>query len=122
MIPSVEIVLPVLYEYLTYLLFIILFIGKLIEADLFDAVTGKEEPETTLPTGYEWWCFEGAILNHDFFYVLYKNNEAIRCGVENRELDVRYYGLYSNKEQAIRSFGGIYYQIYNLSELPMWAR
>ena len=89
-----------------------------------DKEDSKEEPETTLPAGYEWWCFEGAILNYDYFYVLYKNNEAIRCGVENRELDVRDYGLYSNKEQAIyiHSFSRNYYQINNLSELPTWAR
>lgn len=91
------------------------------ETDGNDIPSEDNESEITLPSGYEWWCFEGAILNYDYFYVLYQNSEAIRCGVETMELDVKYYGLYKNKEQAIQSFAGNYYQIKNMSKLPSWA-
>lgn len=76
---------------------------------------------TILPSGYEWWCFEGALLNEDYFYVLYNNTELIRCGIQSKELDIAYYSLWKNKTQAIQSFTGNKYKITDLTKLPAWA-
>ncbi len=77
------------------------------------------EPEITLPSGYEWWCFEKAVTNYNYYYVLYNNNEAVRCGVETHEMEVN--ELYKDKNLAIEYFNGNKYQITDLTKLPAWA-
>lgn len=84
-----------------------------------DIPSEDNKPELTLPSGYEWWCFEDAVKNYNYYYVLYYNNEAIRCGVETYEMEVN--ELYKDKTLAINNFMGNKYQITDLTKLPSWA-
>ena len=84
--------------------------------------SGGSNTETTLPTGYEWWCFEEAFIGYKYFYVLYYNDEAIRCGVETKEIDVNdYYFLYGDKNYATNNYLGTFYKVTDLTKLPAWA-
>ena len=84
--------------------------------------SGETNTETTLPTGYEWWCFEEAFIGYKYFYVLYNNNEAIRCGVETQEINVNdYYFLYGDKNYATNNYLGTFYKVTDLTKLPAWA-
>lgn len=86
-----------------------------------DSPSEDDESEITLPTGYEWWCFEGAFAEGDCF-VLYHDGNAIRMGLDSHEIDVQaYYFFYGNKNYAINHFTGENYQITDLTQLPSWA-
>ena len=86
-----------------------------------DNPSEDDEPEITLPTGYEWWCFEGAFAEGDCF-VLYHDGNAIRMGLDSNEIDVQaYFFFYGNKNYAISNYVGNCYQVTNLSTLPSWC-
>jgi len=86
-----------------------------------DSPSEDNEPEITLPTGYEWWCFEGAFAEGDCF-VLYHDGNAIRMGLDSNEIDVQaYFFFYGNKNYAISNYTGNCYKVTNLSTLPSWC-
>ena len=78
--------------------------------------------EITLPTGYEWWCFEDAYLNNGYenFYVLYFNGEATRNGIDSYEIS-EISPLYKNKTSAVNNYSGTKYIVTNLTRLPAWC-
>lgn len=86
-----------------------------------DIPSEDNEPEITLPTGHEWWCFEGAFVEGNCF-VLYRDGKAIRMGLDSNEIDVQaYFFFYGDKNYAINNFKGEKYQITDLTQLPSWA-
>lgn len=86
-----------------------------------DIPSEDEEPEITLPTGYEWWCFKGAYVDGMDCFVLYDNNGTpVKTGSNDSEDKTCLY-LHIKKSQAINNFMGIRYQITDLTQLPSWA-
>lgn len=88
-----------------------------------DNPSEDDEPEITLPTGYEWWCFEDAYLNngrYENIYVLYNNETAVKSGIESFEFSEISF-LYEQKSTAISNYLGNVYQVTNLSTLPSWC-
>ena len=88
-----------------------------------DIPSEDDKPEITLPTGYEWWCFEDAYLNngrYENIYVLYCNGTAVKSGIDSFEFSKNNF-LYEEKNTAISNYLGTYYQITDLTKLPSWA-
>jgi hypothetical protein len=88
-----------------------------------DIPSEDDKPEITLPTGYEWWCFEDAYLNngrYENIYVLYCNGTAVKSGIDSFEFSKNNF-LYEEKNTAISIYLGTYYQITDLTKLPSWA-
>lgn len=86
-----------------------------------DIPSEDEEPEITLPTGYEWWCFKGAYVDGMDCFVLYDNNGTpVKTGSNDSEDKTCLY-LLIKKSQAINNFIGIRYKITDLTQLPSWA-
>jgi hypothetical protein len=88
-----------------------------------DIPSEDDKPEITLPTGYEWWCFEDAYLNngrYENIYVLYCNGTAVKSGIDSFEFSENNF-LYKEKNTAISNYLGTYYQITDLTKLPSWA-
>lgn len=86
-----------------------------------DNNSNDNQNETTLPSGYEWWCFEEADLQGDYYF-LYFNNTLVRMGLYSKEFDIEpYLVLYGDKDYAISNFMGNKYKITDLTKLPAWA-
>ena len=91
---------------------------------IFDeSSSDSNPPQTLLPTGYEWWCFEDAIVGEYYFYVLYDNEgKASRMGFASSEIsNIDNYSLYKDKKLAVENYLGTKYQISDLTKLPSWA-
>lgn len=88
-----------------------------------DSPSEDDESEITLPTGYEWWCFEDAYLNngrYENIYVLYNNETAVKSGIESFEFSEISF-LYEQKSTSISNYLGNVYRVTNLSTLPSWC-
>lgn len=92
-----------------------------------DIPTEDDEPELTLPSGYEWWCFEKAYLdngNYVSVYNYYEGDTCTRTGIPSKELtndSKNSFYLNISKESAISNYAGNCYQVTNLSTLPSWC-
>lgn len=92
-----------------------------------DGPSEDDESEITLPTGYEWWCFEKAYLdngNYVSVYNYYEGNTCTRTGIPSKELtndSKNSFYLNISKESAISNYAGKCYQVTNLSTLPSWC-
>lgn len=92
-----------------------------------DIPTEDDEPELTLPSGYEWWCFEKAYLdngNYVSVYNYYEGDTCTRTGIPCKELtndSKNSFYLNISKESAISNYAGNCYQVTNLSTLPSWC-
>lgn len=92
-----------------------------------DFPTEDNEPEITLPTGCEWWCFEKACLdngNYVSIYNYYEGETCTRTGIPSKELtndSKNSFYLNISKTSAISNYTGNYYKVTNLSTLPSWC-
>lgn len=92
-----------------------------------DIPTEDDEPELTLPSGYEWWCFENAYLdngNYVSVYNYYEGDTCTRTGIPSKELtndSKNSFYLNISKTSAISNYAGNCYQVTNLSTLPSWC-
>jgi hypothetical protein len=92
-----------------------------------DIPTEDDEPELTLPSGYEWWCFEKAYLdngNYVSVYNYYEGDTCTRTGIPSKELtndSKNSFYLNISKTSAISNYAGNCYQVTNLSTLPSWC-
>lgn len=92
-----------------------------------DIPTEDDESEITLPTGYEWWCFEKAYLdngNYVSIYNYYEGDTCTRTGIPSKELtndSKNSFYLNISKTSAISNYAGNCYKVTNLSTLPSWC-
>lgn len=92
-----------------------------------DNPSEDDESEITLPTGYEWWCFEKAYLdngNYVSVYNYYEGDTCTRTGIPSKELtndSKNSFYLNISKTSAISNYIGNCYQVTNLSTLPSWC-
>lgn len=92
-----------------------------------DGSSEDDEPEITLPTGCEWWCFEKAQLDNGIYvsiYNYYEGDTCTRTGIPSKELtnDIsNSFYLNISKASAISNYADKCYQVTNLSTLPSWC-
>lgn len=90
-----------------------------------DSPSEDNEPEITLPTGCEWWCFEKACLdngNYVSVYNYYEGDTCTRTGIPSKELtNENSFYLNISKTSAISNYAGNCYKVTNLSTLPSWC-